>query len=1557
MNLNQAIRKRKRTISRLLLGTILLPLLPSESVALTSGPSQPEFQEFEQASTTEMVDPFTGDFTYNIPLFELPGPNGGYPMNLAYHAGVTPDQEASWIGLGWAINAGAITRRVRGLPDDFRGDEVTTTQKMTPNITLGVGAGVGVEFFGGDALKGSLGLTGMYNNYTGISYALDGSLGFPVATGSKVNAGLGLDFSLNTDGGLTLRPSLNASALTLSGNTAFNTKGSIGLGYHSRSGLSDLSFGLSLQTFHRDGETKTWTQNPLKRSFSAPLSLANQGFTPVIHTPMVNTSVNFVVRGGGSWWGAFPNAYLKGFYNKQKFRDESFTIKGYGYKHLQDAGTDDLLDFNRERDGLLYEESPNLPVPVLMHDVYKIQGQGIGSMFRPLRNDMGVVHDNARTSESTSGSLGADIGPLSAHLGVNLGLSLADNRSEKWNFNGSAVTRGFESFKSNDIHEPWHYQVRGEHASMETADFKARGGDQAIEMRLSGSNTEPNVDWDVSFQGPGGREQRVKNVLELTNEMLLNGAHQSVLPLFNIQELRARPATSYPSHHVAGYITTNEEGIRYVYALPVYNLEKHEVTYGPATAKSSDRFLANLDQNPATRKHYQKITTGKYAHSYLLTSVVGPDYVDVTGDGVTADDLGYWVKFNYQAQGQDYYWKTPYEDAFFSEGNRFETADDRGNLQYGRKELWYLSSAETKTHVARYYTADRSDDQGARDFHLGIQSTTVPQRLTKITLFPRVPGTEEVRDPLVSVHFDNTGYTLCPGTPNASAGGKLTLDGLYFTYGKSEKKLNTYTFDYAFNASYEVNAQDRWGYYRSNDATPLDNKRFPYVDQKEGDAAKAARDKDAAMWCLTEITLPSGGTLEVDYEMDDYAYVQHKRAMKMVPIKNAGLTGNRLDFTPEEGRTPQEYLNALQGEDVYFRALVNNLNGSSEYISGYLTPGAADAIGFSVSDGGKHPIAKRAWQHMQTNASKLINNNPGDMDRKVTGTDFFPAIQVLSSLIREIGIIFKGFDGYAEGKEWANTLNVQDAWVRLPVLNGYKYGGGHRVRRILIREDASDAQSGVYGQLYDYTIEEGGRTISSGVAANEPMVGGEENPLRKAKPFTQSIPLHSDNRLFFEYPVNEGSFPGPGVGYRKVTVMSLAAAEKSNHPLVRTLSQHFYPDAVDYGTTGKMEYEFYTAKEFPTMTDETFKRDKGKKSWKPLPLVGVDTEKYYAATQGYSIVNNDMHGKLRRTSRYRQQPGVTTAAGVGGASFESAPYAYTEYSYRTREVAYEGEAVHELNNYFRRSEPHLLRSAAFGTGDRMLGVEQEVVLDARKHTDEAFQGGADFNLDLLNFILVVVPIPTVWPNISRSFTESKTVVSNKITFKSGILESMETFSEGAKVTTRYLAWDELTGRPVLTVTEDQFENEPVYSRSVPAHTQYLRMGPAYRNLGFRFNLINPHKFSGKDEYEAYIGVGLLSGADPLLVPGDECILSRVSSSEQGTPVPEAFAVYLGTYSGSPRFYSKAALDADAKYQARVIRSGKRNHLSTDAGTVTALADPTKVAGTTQQTTTVVVPTN
>ncbi|MEO0472670.1 MAG: hypothetical protein AAF206_23845, partial [Bacteroidota bacterium] len=117
---------------------------PSLVYGLTSGPTAPEFSTFTPAGQTEMVNLATGDFTYDIPLMDVEG----YPLNLTYQSGITMDQEASMVGLGWNLNIGSMNRNLRGLPDDFKGDEITKEFNIRPNTTYGLNAGLDFELFG-----------------------------------------------------------------------------------------------------------------------------------------------------------------------------------------------------------------------------------------------------------------------------------------------------------------------------------------------------------------------------------------------------------------------------------------------------------------------------------------------------------------------------------------------------------------------------------------------------------------------------------------------------------------------------------------------------------------------------------------------------------------------------------------------------------------------------------------------------------------------------------------------------------------------------------------------------------------------------------------------------------------------------------------------------------------------------------------------------------------------------------------------------------------------------------------------------------------------------------------------------------------------------------------------------------------------------------------------------------------------------------------------------------------------------------------------------------------
>ncbi len=94
-----------------------------------TGPNNPDYCLISQANNN--VNLITGDLHYTLPLFTVPGPEGGFSLDLSYLSGITYDQEASWVGLGWNMFPGAINRNVNGFPDDWKSDPNASPADLT----------------------------------------------------------------------------------------------------------------------------------------------------------------------------------------------------------------------------------------------------------------------------------------------------------------------------------------------------------------------------------------------------------------------------------------------------------------------------------------------------------------------------------------------------------------------------------------------------------------------------------------------------------------------------------------------------------------------------------------------------------------------------------------------------------------------------------------------------------------------------------------------------------------------------------------------------------------------------------------------------------------------------------------------------------------------------------------------------------------------------------------------------------------------------------------------------------------------------------------------------------------------------------------------------------------------------------------------------------------------------------------------------------------------------------------------------------------------------------
>jgi hypothetical protein len=1610
-----SINKRRRVIAVSLVWIFLAQIISPSAYALTSGPAQPEFQAFQPAGVSDMVDLFSGDFSYNIPLFELPGPNGGYPFNLSYQAGIGMDQEASWVGLGWALHPGAINRQLRGLPDEFDGDLVKTKMDIDPNVTVGVGAGVKLEILGREKpvdVNVKVGRSVYQNSYNGYGYSIDASLGFEKITGERTT-GLGLGIQLDSQNGISISPSLSLGV----------NIGEIGLSasYNSVQGMHTISITETIRSSQRNKNPEV-TSNKYSSSMSSssPLSVGHPGYFPQIAMPMVNSNLTVDVSVGFSFATVYGGPYVNGTYNVQKLKHAGKVTpaKGYGYLNFQNGEEHDLLDINREKDGFVGKETPNLAIPNLTYDIYSVTGQGIGMMFRPMRNDFGVVYDQFKESTSKSLGVGADFGPKASHTGVNLKVHNAKSKSGKWKENNEVIeTSQFNPREKNSPYEPWYFKVHGEMAGEKANHLDEIGGLDPVRVKLAGLPTnetkalsileKENVNggqFAVSNKNKSERPMRTNLILPIKNNELVSTSNSELIPIFKVKYLEGGVLKTFNrnipdrGHHFAGYIAQNADGMRYIYGIPAYNLLHEEVNFS-GLKSSADPTKVNVGDvnNPdpfykveGTSKFYKKYEMPPYAHSYLLTAIVGPDYVDLTNDGVTEDDLGYWVKFTYEKKagsGNPYKWRDPFSKAHFQEGWKTDPRGDKGSFTYGEKEIWYLAKAETKTHVAEFEMEERFDARGAKQ---RLQDSNllgdVPMyKLVAIKLFTRAGWPA---NPIKTCRFEYD-YSLCRKAPNniktGVAGetntGKLTLKKLWFEYGASQRgKLNPYLFAYNNEEpnspfTYNVNAYDRWGNYQPHPVgKPFFNHEFPYTEQDP--LKKNQINSRAAAWSLKEIRLPSGGNIQVQYETDDYAYVQNKQAMQMNFLVdpyselNGSAPAAKYNFDPENSKIrfklkrpiPETISSAQQKEEVlkyldketrqlYFKIRVNLKGIGGEYyenVAGYADIDFEGEMGLEKqsSSGGYvfgyfhlvkervkldqypnkvpiHPMVLRAWQHIKVN-QPYLSNKEGKLDPNATDQQKIAKVKSIGNVFTDIIRLYQGYYTYAYRNKWGIEIDGANSVIRLNSPDKIKYGGGLRVKQITMKDNWVDDDDGVYGLVYDYTTtDEEGNIISSGVAANEPVHGGDENALRYAKKYVERVPLRSNNNLFFEYPVNESVFPGPSVGYSKVTVMSLPSAA-----LAGKITNAVFPkgSGVNYGTSGKTEYEFFTAKDFPVIVDETSKTDRRNRFVAGVPFLGRVYNDYYTASQGYSVITNDMHGKQKKVSNYRQDR---------AGKFAPEPDTWVAYNYLKDDIVHNGKRVSRPSNAFVLNtdgtlSPEIFQQGNHSTSEKYhLGQEVEFFHDMREFEDKTWGGGVGINLDIV-YVFFVIPLPSVWPNVNKTNKRLRTSVTNKMIFRAGILHSIEAFDGGSLVKTAHKKWDRLTGTPVLSEVNNNFD-EPVYSYSIPAYKEYQGMGPAYRNLGLTFSLDLVQKLPYKPEYRFNTVL-----EDGLLYAGDEILLYARNS---GFKNPIAKVIYLGKLEGEDRFHSSTHISG-FEFDGTIVRSGYRNLLSVSSGSITSLQDPT-----------------
>ncbi len=1621
MNLlkRRVVRATAVILTASMLGEILIP---ASAVALTDGPRQPEFSTFESVSTSGMVNEFTGAFTYNLPVVSIPGPNGvGYALSLAYHSNPSPEEEASWVGYGWTLSPGAINRVKQGFPDEYDGASIDYWNKTRGSFTATATKRIGMEVWSSENVLGGLSggfsgyVTNRYNNIQGFGYS----------------AGLSLQFMGAA--------SVGYSTSDGEGAWSFNVN------------VVDALFALDHSLQHN--EMKSWSDDKKQRygafrsavkravgtrgdiGTSGVFGLWNLGdYTMPMSSPSYTGTV-FTVSGAAEGT-IMPNAGIEGGFSGTfawQSSEAEIDRSAYGYMYSENAvksgNSAGVMDYHVEHESSFHNRDRFLPIPFGQPDQFVVSGEGISGGFRLHRRDVGHYRPNSTSSSTDILAFNLDV-QLGTSFGIGGQVSAGSQTldvnswgSAGYAFNGAGDEPKFFRFTDDlggdvlysDDDDAVRASVSAEMPSLPSSVWHTvNGGTRVGRSAFIGYNTNAELTAHASIGCDGG-----KSVVE-SRAFARSDATSAADSNANLGLFINRSDGSIASG-IGEFAITKEDGTTYLYGLPVYAKGEASLQLGlfGTDAGSVDASYLAYHNVPLDTDGKSTIVgqvdSNAYATTFLLTGIVSPDYVDRTNNGLTDDDLGGYVRFNYTrvagstdksddpSSGSWYKWRSPYRGLHYERNALSDPLDDVGTVHYGYKELYYLASIETKTHIARFTTAGRKDGYPAVNSEATAQNSrsattvgsAVPrlQELTRIDLYSKGTGSEgEVLLSTVHFEYDNS---LSPGLPNAEQdAGKLTLQRVWFEYeGAVNATISPYEFGYQYlrtsdyeaitgdpdigttygaivgenddlststgteNPSYSPFNIDRWGSYQF-DGAKRTARMNPWVDQTP-DTVDQVGDRlfDPAAWHLKTIRLPSGGEIHVQYEQNEYRYVQDRAAMVManltsytgasyadgvgtrgkyhIDTKEAGIPDDslatvrdalRARFIDADGAREYLYfrfLYVLEGQNHFDDArssrdtLLDRCN--VEYITGYATVKDVGIdqdglwVQFDNAANGR-PLPERiCTDYARTHGSgvrRFGNCNASEVGVAFPGLDAWDVAKVILKL--SLG----STPAYAPG-DGCRWISFSNSYVRIPTPMPKK-GGGVRVKRLIMVDPGVESGEGaLYGTEYRYVNEDGS---CSGVATNEPSVGREENALihliQKRRADGSAEVYSGDDREQVEGPLGESLLPAPSVGYARVVTKNI----------------HEGPTGSGYVVS-----EFNTAKDYPFDLGNGDLNNADSLGIRMTDLHGPDrvnsdnnglfVDVHHSdvwKTQGFRFVVWNMHGQPKRVTKYALKFDADGNQ-VPGAVVEQLEYDYFE----------PGETV-----------PIATGPSATDIVNGFPGKEMEISTESRRVDDRTVDHTGTTDAGIIP--LFIFPIPFASVSYSGSLTDvvMRSHVTSKVIRYPVIQKSMTATKDGITTRTEYLAFDPTSGKPVLVKSTDGFDSVMVdgaahdgsyYSVSIPADREYPEMGQMASNYRMSFGGSTDYEIAKRyEDGRHWLTVHETSplGADELWRHVGRGDLIALSSGGVDLGLYHVGEVAAGRIEVLPLSYSLCTVEFEVSdVSIDVIRSGRTNQLTAQAGSL------------------------